>query len=76
MVNSICDSYPKFGAAAPRQTGVITRRKKWGAFNAPPPANAGLTRALLGLWISHRLLGGGGGAFERPPMISAPGRRR
>ena len=25
-----------------------------------------LTRALLGLWISHRLLGGGG-AFERPP---------
>ena len=24
-----------------------------------------LTRALLGLWISHRLLGGG--AFERPP---------
>ena len=37
-----------------------------------------LTRALLGLWIFHRLLGGGGGgsAFERPPMISAPGRRR
>ena len=35
----------------------------------------GLTRALLGLWIFHRLLGGG--AFERPPpMISAPGRRR
>ena len=33
-----------------------------------------LTRALLDLWISHRLLGG---AFERPPpMISAPGRRR
>ena len=25
-----------------------------------------LTRALLGLWIFHRLLGGGG-AFERPP---------
>ena len=24
-----------------------------------------LTRALLGLWIFHRLLGGG--AFERPP---------
>ena len=35
----------------------------------------GLTRALLGLWIFHRLLGGG--AFERPPpMISAPGRCR
>ena len=33
-----------------------------------------LTRDLLGLWIFHRLLGGG--AFERPPMISAPGRRR
>ena len=34
-----------------------------------------LTRALLGLWIFHRLLRG---AFERPPppMISAPGRRR
>ena len=35
-----------------------------------------LTRALLGLWIFHRLLGGGG-AFERPPHDrSAPGRRR
>ena len=34
-----------------------------------------LTRALLGFWIFHRLLGGG---VERPPppMISAPGRRR
>ena len=28
-----------------------------------------LTRALLGLWIFHRLLGGGG-AFERPPPWS------
>ena len=44
MVHSICDSYPKFGAAAPRQTGVITRRKKWGRLTPPPPANAGLTR--------------------------------
>ena len=36
-----------------------------------------LTRALLGLWISHRLLGGGGGVWTPPPpMISAPGRRR
>ena len=33
-----------------------------------------LTRALLGLWISHRLLGGRLNA--PPPMISAPGRRR
>ena len=33
-----------------------------------------LTRALLGLWISTACWGGG--AFERPPMISAPGRRR
>ena len=41
MVHSICDSYPKFGAAAPRQTGVITRRKKWGRLT-PPPANAGV----------------------------------
>ena len=30
MVHSIFDSFPKFGAAAQRQTGVITRRKKWG----------------------------------------------
>ena len=30
--------------------------------------NFPLTRALLGLWISHRLLGGG--AFERPPPWS------
>ena len=35
-----------------------------------------LTRALLGLWISHRLLGGGGRLHAPPPMISAPGRRR
>ena len=37
-----------------------------------------LTRALLGLWIFHRLLGGGGGRLNAPPppMISAPGRRR
>ena len=34
-----------------------------------------LTRALLGLWIFHRLLGGGG-VWTPPPMISAPGRRR
>ena len=33
-----------------------------------------LTRALLGLWIFHRLLGGRLNA--PPPMISAPGRRR
>ena len=37
MVHSICDSYPKFGAAAPRQTGLITRRKKWGRLTPPPP---------------------------------------
>ena len=35
MVHSICDSYPKFGTAAPRQTGVITRRKKWGRLTPP-----------------------------------------
>ena len=35
-----------------------------------------LTRALLGLWIFHRLLGGGGRLNAPPPMISAPGRRR
>ena len=36
MVDSICDSFPKFGAAAPRQTGVIARRKKWGRLTPPP----------------------------------------
>ena len=36
MVHSICDSYPKFGAVQPRQTGVITRRKKWGRLTSPP----------------------------------------
>ena len=35
MVHSICDSYSKFGATAPRQTGVITRRKKWGRLTPP-----------------------------------------
>ena len=29
-----------------------------------------LTRALLGLWISHRLLGGGGGRLNAPPPWS------
>ena len=63
---------------------IRSRVMTWGRLTPPPPAsrgwrstpaNAGLTRALLGLWIFHRLLGGG--AFERPPpMISAPGRRR
>ena len=33
-----------------------------------------LTRALLGLWIFHDLLGGG--VFEHPPSISAPAHRR
>ena len=37
--------------------------------------NLHLTRALLGLWIFHRLLGGGG-RLNAPPMISTPGRRR
>ena len=46
MVHSICYSYPKFGAAAPRQTGVITRRKKWGRLTPPPPANAGLISSV------------------------------
>ena len=37
MAHSISDSYPKFGAAAPSQTGVIIRRKKWGRLTPPPP---------------------------------------
>ena len=37
-----------------------------GRFGPPPPAKRGLTRALLGLWIFHRLLGGGG-RLNAPP---------
>ena len=51
MLHSICDSYPKFGAAAPRQTGVITRRKKVGAFNAPP-ANRGLIKKQSSAYVT------------------------
>ena len=43
--------------------------------HSPPMLIIVLTRALLGLWIFHRLLGGGG-RLNAPPMISAPGRRR
>ena len=50
--------------AAVRETGTAAKCCR--------AARQWLTRALLGLWIFHRLLGGG--AFERPPMISAPGR--
>ena len=39
MVHSICDGYPKFGAAQPLQTGVITRREKWGRGVYPSPAS-------------------------------------
>ena len=46
MVHSICDSYPKFGAAAPRQTGVITRRKKWGRLT-PPPSKSRVKQFVL-----------------------------
>ena len=61
MVHLICDSYPKFGAAAPRQTGVITRRKKWGRLT-PPPANAGLNQ-------------GSAGASGSPPLRRSRARR-
>ena len=30
IVHSICDSYRKFGAAAPRQSGIISRPKSAG----------------------------------------------
>ena len=54
---------------------LVSKNLRGGGVQTSPPAGRGLTRALLGLWIFHRLLGGG--AFERPPpMISAPGRRR
>ena len=39
------------------------------------PAGRGLTRALLGLWISHRLLGGGGGRLNPPPPPAGRGLR-
>ena len=50
----------------------FSRSQGRGAESAPAHQ---LTRALLGLWIFHRLLGGGG-VWTPPPMISAPGRRR
>ena len=37
----ICDSYLNFGETVPRQTGVLTQRKKVGAFNASPKQVAG-----------------------------------
>ena len=49
MVHSICDSCPKFGAAAPRQTGVITRRKKWGRLT--PPSKSRVKYFLKTHWI-------------------------
>ena len=51
FVHSICDSYPKFGAAAPRQTGVITRRKKWERLTPPPPSKSRVNfRPAGGVW--------------------------
>ena len=38
-------------------------------------ATSMLTRALMGLWIFHHLLGGGG-CLNTPPSISAPAHRR
>ena len=40
VLQSISDSYSKFGTAAQRRTGVITWRKKWG--RPPLPASRGL----------------------------------
>ena len=61
------NSYAKFGAAARRHFFGICE-KPMGRAHMCPPAVRGLTRALLGLWISHRLLGGGGGGrLNAPP---------
>ena len=35
-----------------------------------------ISRALMGLWIFHDLLGGGGGGVWTPPSISTPAHRR
>ena len=72
MVQSICDSYPKFGAAAQRQTGVITGRKKWGRLTPPPPANRGLTLARTRCFATFARAGGGGGGLVRPPPGDRP----
>ena len=49
MVHLICHSYPKFRAVAPRQTGVITRCKKWGRLI--PPASRGLTDCSISILL-------------------------
>ena len=65
--------YAKFGCAAPFRFRVI-REKPQGGAKMTPPTRAKvkkcvrktlLTRALLGLWIFHRLLGGG--RLNAPP---------
>ena len=66
----------KISARSSKRCGVQLRKTHGGGCINPPLTGRGLTRALLGLWISHRLLGGGGGVWTPPPMISAPGRRR
>ena len=58
--------------ARPAEPGACPAQPTPARLAQPTPAR--LARALLGLWIFHHLLGGG--AFERPPMISAPGCRR
>ena len=64
MVHSICDRYPKFGAAAPRQTGVITRRKKWGRLTPPPSKcrvkelSGGVVMLLKGMFSAGQLITG------------------
>ena len=68
------NSYAKFGGAARRHFSAICEKPMGGGTYVPPPTVRGLTRALLGLWIFHRLLGGG--RLNAPPMISAPGHRR
>ena len=49
MVHSISDSYRKFGAAAPSQTGVITRRKKWGRLSPPSKSRVNMGRQVTKL---------------------------
>ena len=53
--------------------GSILHELQDGYLSSKPHVEGGLfplTRALLGLWIFHHLLGGGGGVFEHPPRLS------
>ena len=63
----------KNGGAARRRFSAISKKPEEGCLSTPP-ARRGLTRALMGLWIFHHLMGGG--LRTPPPSNSAPRKRR